>query len=173
MPGRHADDASRVRLVVAGHEQDVAAGDLELRLVDAAGAHPEARLVLARREVAVREPADLVEAHHVAEVALVEVLVHGERRGEQVELLHPLACGADVGGDLVAVPELRLEIGNELVVDHELRLRERSEALEDVRRVVGDPVGAALHRREPDALRRGRGARRRSRACGRASGSSS
>ena len=94
---------------------------------------------LRAREVPVREAADLVEPHHVAQVALVEVLVHGERRGEEVELVHPLPCRADVGGDLVAVPELGLEIGDELVVDHELRLGERREALEDVGRVVGHP----------------------------------
>ena len=36
---------------------------------------------------------------------------------------HPLAGSADVGGDLVAVPQLRLEVRDELVVDHELGLR--------------------------------------------------
>ena len=88
----------------------------------------------------------------MAKVALVEELVHRERRRQQVELAHPLAGGADVGGDLVAVPELRLEVGDELVVDHELRLRERRQPLEHLCRIVRDLVGAALHRREPHAL---------------------
>jgi hypothetical protein len=91
-PRRHADDHLRVLLVVARDEEDVAAGDLQLRLVDAARAHPEARRVLARREIPVREAADLVEAHHVAQVALVEVLVDREGRRKQVELLHALAA---------------------------------------------------------------------------------
>ena len=47
----------------------------------------------------------------MAKVALVEVLVHRERGREQVEVLHALAGRADVGGDLVAVPELGLEVG--------------------------------------------------------------
>ena len=139
-----------VRLVVAGHQQDVASSRLELRLVDPAGAHPEPGRVLARREVAVREPADLVEAHDVPEVALVEKLVHGERGREQVELLHALAGRGDVLGDLVAVPQLGLEIRDELVVDHELRLCEWREPLEHLGRVVRDLVGSALHGREPD-----------------------
>ena len=88
----------------------------------------------------------------MAQVALVEVLVHRERRRQEVELLHPLAGRADVGGDLVAVPELGLEVGDELVVDHELRLRQRREPLEHLARVVRDLVRAALHRREPDAV---------------------
>ena len=152
MPGGDADPHARVRLVVARHEQDVAARLLERGLVDAGGAHPEPRRVLAGGEVAVREAADLVEPHHVAEVALVEELVHRERRRQEVELAHPLAGSADVGRDLVTVPELGLEVRDELVVDHELRLRERREPLEHLGRVVGDLVGAALHRREPDAL---------------------
>jgi hypothetical protein len=149
--GRHADDHLRVRLVVARDEQDVAPRDLELRLVDAARAHPEPRRVLARREVPVGEAADLVEPHDVPEVALVEVLVDGEGRREEIEFLHALAGGADVRGHLVAVPELGLEIGEELVVDHELRLRERGEPLEDLTWVVGDLVRPALHCREPHA----------------------
>ena len=88
----------------------------------------------------------------MAEVALVQELVHGERRRQEVELAHALAGRADVGGDLVAVPQLGLEVGDELVVDHELRLRERREALEHLGRVVRDLVRAALHRREPHAL---------------------
>ena len=78
--------------------------------------------------------------------------MHGERRRQQVELAHALARGTDVGRDLVAIPELRLEIGDELVVDHELRFRERRQPLEHLGRVVRDLVGAALHGREPDTL---------------------
>ena len=66
---------------------------------------------LRAREVAVRETADLIQPHHVAQVALVQELVHRERRRQEIEIAHPLAGGADVGGDLVAVPELGLEIG--------------------------------------------------------------
>ena len=55
-------------------------------------------------------------------------------------------------GDVVAVPELGLEVGDPLVVDHEPRGGERLKALVDLLRVVADVVGAALHRREPDAL---------------------
>ena len=59
---------------------------------------------------------------------------------------------------LVAVPELGLEIGAELVVDHEPRARERRQPGDDRggerRRPVGllDEITAALERREPDAL---------------------
>ena len=88
----------------------------------------------------------------MTEVALVQDLVHRERRRQQVELAHPLAGSGDVGRELVAVPELGLEIREELVVDHELRLRERCQPLEDLGRVVGDLVRAALHRREPHTL---------------------
>ena len=47
----------------------------------------------------------------MSKIALVQELVHGERRRQQVELAHALARGTDVGRDLVAIPELRLEIG--------------------------------------------------------------
>ena len=86
------------------------------------------------------------------QVALVEVLVHRERRRQEVELLHPLAGRTDVGSDLVAVPELGLEVGDELVVDHELRLRQGCEPLEHLARLVRDLVRASLHGGEPDAV---------------------
>jgi hypothetical protein len=77
--------------------------------------------------------------------------VHRERRGQEIELLHAAAGLGELDRVLVAVPELGLQVGHELVVDHQLRLGERRQALEHVRRVVGDAVGAALHRREPHA----------------------
>ena len=88
----------------------------------------------------------------MAEVAAREVLLDRERRREQVELVEPAPGLADVGRDLVAAPELRLEVGMPVVVDHEARRRERLEPLVDRLGVVGDVVRAALHRREPDAL---------------------
>ena len=135
-------------------------GDLERRLVDAARAHPEPHRVLALREVAVGEAADPVQALDVPELALVQEVLDRERRGEEVEVAHPLAGGDDLLGHLVALPELRLEVGEELVVDHELRAGEREHALDDRvgERVVavGGAVAvvAALHRREPGALAR-------------------
>ena len=88
----------------------------------------------------------------MAEIATREVLLDREGRGQEVELVEAAAGRADVRRDLVAVPELGLEIGDPLVVDDEPRGCERLETLVDLLRVVGDVVGAALHRREPDAL---------------------
>jgi hypothetical protein len=90
----------------------------------------------------------------VPEVAAGEVLLDRERRRQQVELVEPAARGGDVGRDLVAAPELRLEVGVPVVVDHEPRGRERLEALVDLLGIVGDVVRAALHGREPDTLAR-------------------
>ena len=155
---RNAEDDLHVLGVVAGDEQDVTARYLELRLVDAAGAHPEARLVLAGREVAVGEPADPVEPLDVAQVVLVDELLDGERGGEQPELVEPPAGLRDGSGDLVTVPQLRLEIGPELVVDHEPRASERLEPPDDrvgergCTVVGGHEVAAPLERREPDAV---------------------
>ncbi len=47
----------------------------------------------------------------MAKIPLVEELVHGERRRQEVELVHSLAGRGDVGRDLVAVPQLGLEVG--------------------------------------------------------------
>ena len=101
--------------VVAGDEQAAAARHDELRLVDAAGAHPEPPLVLVRGQVPVGEAADRVEAGRVTQAALVERLLDRERRRQQAE---PLANLADLPGELVSLPQLRLVVAAELVVDH-------------------------------------------------------
>ena len=94
----------------------------------------------------------------MAEVALADQLLHGERRREEAELVEPPARLGDGGGDLVAVPQLGLQVGPELVVDHEPRARERREPPDDRVRerggavLGGDEVAAALERREPDAV---------------------
>ena len=147
---RDADDHRRVRLVVAGDEQDVPPGDLELRLVDAARAHPEPPRVLARGEVAVREAADLVQPHHVAQVALVEELVHGERGGRRSSscIRRPAAA--------IRVTSSPSHSSGSRSVRNSLSMTSSTSRAGRVartpRRVVRDLVGAALHRREPDAL---------------------
>ena len=162
-PRRDAEDDPPVLGVVAGDEQDVAAGRLELRLVDAARAHPEARLVLAGRQVPVGQSADPVEPLDVTQVVLVDELLDGERGREQPELVEPPAGLGDRIRDLVAVPQLRLEIGPELVVDHEPRAREGREPPDDSfgergGAVVGrHEVATALERREPDTVPRDKG----------------
>ncbi len=154
---RDAEDDPIVVAVVIGDEQDVAPDHLEPALVDAARAHPESPLVLPRGEVAVGEAADAVEPLHVAKVALVEQLLDRERRGEKIEIAQARARALHLLGDLVAVPELGLEVWVELVVDDESRARQRYEAVGHAARELArvlrlDAVVPALHRDEPDPL---------------------
>src|SRR5439155_1061812 len=118
----------------------------------------EAALVLAHREVAVREAADAVEPLDVAQVALAEHVLDRERVREQAQLVEALAGLAELAGDLVAVPELGLEIGSELVVDDEACGRHGQKLVDERARELGslafDDEVALLHRREPDALAR-------------------
>jgi hypothetical protein len=72
----------------------------------------------------------------VTEVATGEVLLDGERRREEIELVEPPAGLADVRRHLVPVPELRLEVRNPLVVDHEPRRGERLEPRVDLLGIV-------------------------------------
>ena len=88
------------------------------------------------------------------EVPPGEVVLDGERRRQQVELVEPPSRLGEVHGHVVSVPELGLEIGYPLVVDHEARGRQGLEALIDRRGILGDVVRPLLHRREPDALAR-------------------
>ena len=93
----------------------------------------------------------------MAQLALGEQVLDGERVRQEVERAEPDAGVADRLGDLVPLPELGLEVGLELVVDDQARAGERHEPLDDVARelllrVPGDAVVAALHRREPRAL---------------------
>jgi len=67
----------------------------------------------------------------VAEVALAEELLERERVWQQAELVQALSGLLDLVRDLVAVPELRLEVGAELVVDHEAGSRDREQLLDD------------------------------------------
>ena len=153
-------DAGRYRhhhrlrgLVVVGHEQHVAANVLQVRLVDTRGAHPETRRILTGRQVAVREATNRVEALDVLEVALIEVLLDRERRGQEVHRVETLAGDRQRLGNLVAIPQLGFEVGVPNVVDHEVALGEWREALgevgeEGIRAVVGNRVVALLHRAE-------------------------
>jgi len=89
----------------------------------------------------------------VVEVALVEVVLDRERRGQEVERVEPLARARQALRHLVAVPQLRLEVGVPDVVDHEVALGERREPFRDVRvegvvARVRDRVVALLHRAE-------------------------
>ena len=93
----------------------------------------------------------------MAKLPLGEEVLDRERVRQQVERAEPDARLADRLRDLVAVPQLRLEVGTELVVDHEPRARERNEPLDDharelLLRIRVDAVVAALHGREPRAL---------------------
>ena len=75
-------------------------------------------------------PPIAVQPVDVPQLALVEQVLDRERRRQQAERVEPHADLADLLGQLVARPELRLEVGAELVVDHEPRRRERQQALD-------------------------------------------
>ena len=122
---------SRCSRVVARDHQDVAADLAQAGLVDARRAHPEPARVLAGREVAVGQAADRVEPLHVRQVARRQDLVDRPRRGQQLQLVELLAGGGQRRGDLVAVPQLGLQVRVPDVLDHEVRLGERREPLDD------------------------------------------
>ena len=63
----------------------------------------------------------------------------GNGFGQEVERAEPDAGVADELGDLVALPELGLEVGLELVVDDQARAGERHEPLDDVLRELLEP----------------------------------
>ena len=124
------------------------------RLVDAGRAHPVAPLVLAHRQVPVGQPADPVDALDRAQLLLGHDLVQRERRGQQAQRVQPVPGLVEALGQLVALPQLRLEVMLEAVVDHQPRGRQRGDAIDDVVDPgveiarVGDRVVPALGRHE-------------------------
>ena len=104
---RHAEDHPRVARVVARHEQDVAVGLVELRLVDAARAHPEAVVVLARGEVAVGQAADRRRAATRAGARARRAAPRSGTAPAAARARRADARLADLARQLVAVPRAR------------------------------------------------------------------
>ena len=89
----------------------------------------------------------------MAEIVLVDEILDRERRRQEAERVEPAAGLGDRLGDLVAAPQLGLEVGAELVVDDEARARERLEPRDDdLGERSADEIAAALERREPHAV---------------------
>ena len=157
--GRDAEDDAPVLLVVVRDEQDVAARAARASTCrrrsrsSRSGARPCASRGCRRRGRRCRRGAS-----RGAGRARRARPRSGTGSGAGPSSSSRRPASLDLRGDLVAVPELGLEVGAELVVDHEPSGRERQAAdstnavARARRRSPVDEEVALLHRREPDAL---------------------
>src|SRR5205823_9471225 len=98
-------------------------------------------LVRGGGEVGVGGGGDGVGARDRRRLPLVDQVFERKGRGQQAERVQPAAGIEQARGQLVAVPQLRLEVGLETVVDHQARRCKRRHPVDDLGRPAVDVAG--------------------------------